>query len=333
MKKMQAGANIVIDQTESINVAINWLPQNIDIDVCAFVLDATGKVRSENDFIRRASAKDGFISLSEVPGKPSFLIKLPTIPQDVQKIIFAVSTQQSLSALFDLNIEIDNIAVFSPTLESVQSLILGELYLHNQQWKFRAVGQGFKQDLAFLANRYGAAIDDSLQSGAPDKASASAAETPSAHKSPLSRFEASIKAVKELSKAWVFYSLITFIVAELFLGGVVGQVVVGRFVPHTLTYTIEVVLILASFFIGGVIIGLISPKVRILEPAMGAFLCVLLTLSISFFSPYSFMRFTWAKLAIGGGCAFFLAFWGACLGEKISAKMGNRNSHEFFGDG
>lgn len=328
MNKMQAGANIAIDQSESINVAVNWLPQDIAIDVCAFVLDGAGKVR--NDFIRRANTRDGFISLSAVPGKQCFVIKVPEIPQDVKKIIFAVSAQQALSALFDLNIEIDNAAVFSPAFEAVQSLILGELYLHNQQWKFRAVGQGFKQDLAFLADIYGAAVDESPQTAAPDKAPENVEEN--RQTATLNSFEASIKAIKDLSKAWVLYSLITFIVAELFLGGLVGQVVIGRFVPHVLSYTIEVILILASFFIGGGIIGLISPKVRVLEPAMGAFLCVLLTLSISFFSPYSFMRFTWAKLAIGGGCAFFLAFFGASFGEKISAKMGNRNSREFFGD-
>lgn len=330
MNRMQAGANIAIGQSESINVTINWLPQDTAIDVSAFVLDGTDKVRSKNDFIRRANNKDGFISLSAVPGKQSFVIKLPEIPQDVKKIVFAVSTEHSLSALFDLNIEVDNIAVFSPTFEAVQSLILGELYLHNQQWKFRAVGQGFKQDLAFLASRYGGVVDEAPQTAAPDKASANVEEPE--HAATLNRFDASIKAIKELSKAWVFYSLITFIITELFLGGLVGQVVIRQFVPHVLSYTIEVVLILTSFFVGGVIIGLISPKVRVLEPAMGAFICVLLTLSISFFSPYSFMRFTWAKLAIGGGCAFFLAFFGASFGEKISAKMGNRNSREFFGN-
>lgn len=330
MNKLQAGANIAIDQRETVDVAVSWLPKDMSIDVCAFVLDDTGKVRSDDDFIRQANFENGFVKLSAVSGERSFVIKLPEIPRDVKKIIFAVSTQHSLLSLFDLNIQIDDTAIFLPELEAVQSLILGELYLYNQQWKFRAVGQGFKQDLAFLASRYGAVVDESPQTAAPDKASVNIEEAQ--HTATFNSFAASIKAIKELSKAWVLYSLITFIVAELFLGGLVGQVVIGHFVPHVLTYTIEMVLILASFFIGGVIIGLISPKVRVLEPAMGAFLCVLITLSISFFSPYSFMRFTWAKLAIGGGCAFFLAFFGARFGEKISAKMGNRNSREFFGD-
>jgi len=80
------------------------------------------------------------------------------------------------------------------------------------------------------------------------------------------------------------------------------------------------------------VIGLVSPKIRILESAIGAFLCVFLSLSISFFSPFGFMVFNLLKLIIGGVCAFFLAFHGAFLGEKISAKMGNRESKVFLGN-
>ncbi len=330
MNTMQAGANIVIDQREAVDVTVSWLPKEISIDVCAFVLDDTDKVRSDDDFIRQAHTGDGFIGLSVASGERSFIIKLTEIPQHVKKIVFAVSAQPSLLSLFDLNIQVDDDAIFLPELEVVQSLILGELYRHNQQWKFRAVGQGFKQDLAFLANRYGV-VTETNASGAT--AQAGAAKAPSAaHGAPLNRFEASVKTIKELSWAWVFYSLAVFIVTELVLGGIVGKLVMGSFVPHVLSYTIEVVLILAAFFVGGACVGLLSAKVRVLEPALGAFLCVLLTLSISFFSPYSFMRFSLIKLAIGGGCAFLLAFLGARLGEKVSARMGNRNSQEFFGD-
>lgn len=330
MNTMQAGANIAVDQREIVDVAVGWLPKDTSIDVCAFVLDDTGKVRSNDDFIRQANTGNGFIGLSEASGERFFVIKLPEIPQYVQKIVFAVSAQPSLLSLFDLNIQVNDAAVFLPELEAVQSLILGELYRHNRQWKFRAVGQGFKQDLAFLANRYGAVIDTKASQAT---ASSNAVEAqPAAHRAPLNRFEAGVKMIKELSWAWVFYSLAVFIVTELVLGGIIGKLVIGSLVPHVLSYTIEVVLILTAFFVGGAIIGLLSAKVRVLEPALGAFLCVLLTLSISFFSPYSFMRFSWIKLAIGGGCAFLLAFFGAWLGEKVSAGMGNRNSQEFFGD-
>jgi len=37
------------------------------------------------------------------------------------------------------------------------------------------------------------------------------------------------------------------------------------------------------------------------------------------------MGFTWAKVVIG-----FLACFGAYIGEKISARMGNKNSRDYF---
>ena len=39
--------------------------------------------------------------------------------------------------------------------ESVTSMMIGEIYLHNGIWKFHAVGNGVKEDLAGLCRRYG----------------------------------------------------------------------------------------------------------------------------------------------------------------------------------
>ncbi len=349
MNKIQTGANIAIDKTDSIDVIVSWLPQDLAIDACAFVLSGTEKVRSNDDFIyhNRLSHKEGFIRLATAAGKQVFHVDLAKIPQGVEKIVFAVAAENTLNQLFDLNITIDNLVSFSPTLESIQSLILGELYCRNQQWKFRAVGQGYAQGFTFLENRYGVHLEnEAAQTFIPAstnnrlsnqvaKVEANTSQqhtTPPTHRTIRGMIASNIKLIQSLSILWILYSLVVFIVVELFLAGFVGQVVVGRFVPHTLTYLIEVILIISSFFIGGAIVGIISPKIRILEPAIAAFLCVLLTLSISFFSPYRFMAFTWTKVAIGGGTAFFLAWFGAFLGEKFSARMGNKDSREYFGD-
>ena len=77
---------------------------------------------------------------------------------------------------------------------------------------------------------------------------------------------------------------------------------------------------LISYFIGGFIIGLISPGIRIYEPAVGAFLSVLVMLVLTFFTPYSFLHFSLLKVIIGGGIAFFLALSGAKLGEKLAGN-------------
>lgn len=383
MNKLQAGGNVVIDNPDSIDVLISWLPQNAALDVCAFVLNANHKVRNDDDFIfyNQPQAKGDFLRLMKDKNqRPYFQVELAKIPPQVEKIVFAATSNGSLATLFDLTIEVANLATFTPALEAMQSLVLGEIYLHKGQWKFRAVGQGFKQGLDALANHYGVTVDVDnadnnlaapIETVAMPKQNSTAIPKSSVIKigheadiqppaagqnltrtddSPvvkierefdtlppahphLSTLQISVKMLRELSWTWVFSSFGVFIVLELLLGGVIGGMVMGRFLPHFLTYQIEVLLILSSFFIGGAIVGLISPTVRVLEPALAAFGSVLLTFCISFFSPYHFMSFSWTKVIIGGGIAFALALFGARFGEIISARMGNKNSQEIFGDG
>ena len=126
---------------------------------------------------------------------------------------------------------------------------------------------------------------------------------------------------QSFSKKWMFASVAIFIGVELILGGLIGNVVVGRFLSRSLYFILQGVLNLVSFFIGGFIIGLISPGIRIREPAVGAFLSVSIMLCLSIFTPYSFIHFSLTKMLVGGVIAFSLALVGARLGEKI---VGNR---------
>lgn len=115
--------------------------------------------------------------------------------------------------------------------------------------------------------------------------------------------------------------MVIFIGIELILGGLVGELIVGRYVSHSLRFLLQGILNLASYFVGGLIVGVISPGLRIREPAVGAFFSVALMLSLSLFTPYSFIQFSLTKMLIGGLIAFVLALIGAELGEKIT---GNR---------
>ena len=124
------------------------------------------------------------------------------------------------------------------------------------------------------------------------------------------------------SKKWMIASAGIFIAVELFLAGLIGEVVVGRFLSISLRFLIQGLLNLVSFFIGGFIIGLISPGIRTREPAVGAFLSVALMLCLSFFTPYSFIHFSFSKMLIGGVVAFFLALAGARLGERVAGNIG-----------
>ena len=42
--------------------------------------------------------------------------------------------------------------------ENVTSMMIGEVYLHNGNWKFNAVGNGVSKDLAGLCRLYGVQI-------------------------------------------------------------------------------------------------------------------------------------------------------------------------------
>ena len=74
--------------------------------------------------------------------------------------------------------------------------------------------------------------------------------------------------------------MMIFIGAELFIGGPVGEYIVGRYTSLSLQFTQQGILNLLSYLIGGFIVGLVSPGLRIHEPAAGAFLSVALMLSL-----------------------------------------------------
>lgn len=124
---------------------------------------------------------------------------------------------------------------------------------------------------------------------------------------------------------WVLASMTLFIGTELLLGGLIGGAITGRFTSLNLQFMLQGLLNLVSYFVGGVLIGFLSPGLRIHEPAIGAFLSVALVLSLSLFTPYSFIRFSLTKMLIGGAIAFWLALAGAKLGERAA---GNRIPEE-----
>ncbi len=133
------------------------------------------------------------------------------------------------------------------------------------------------------------------------------------------------------SPLWVVLSLIIFVAIELLLGGVLGPMLVGRFISHQLSLKLQMFLMLGSYFFGGLLIGLISPGIRVLEPAVGAALAVIFTWVYSFFTPIRYYGFSLTRMLIGGGIAFVLALIGADLGERVAAKLGNKQSKYYAG--
>ena len=91
------------------------------------------------------------------------------MPADVEKIAITVTIHDAdarrqnfgqVSSAFircvnaDTNVEIARFDL-SEDASVETAMIFGEVYRHNGEWKFKAIGQGFKGGLAALAQHFG----------------------------------------------------------------------------------------------------------------------------------------------------------------------------------
>jgi hypothetical protein len=120
---------------------------------------------------------------------------------------------------------------------------------------------------------------------------------------------------------WVIASVVIFTAMELLIALVIAPaILVGKLASPMLQMRLQMLMHLGSFLLGGVAVGIVSPGVRLTEPAVGAFIAVMLTFMMSFFIPHHWMSFDLSRLMVGGGIAFVLAMAGAYSAEKW---MGN----------
>lgn len=170
MKKIISGQNAIVNASV-FEILVNCsmeMQDRKDIDVSAFLLNSRGKVSKDNDFIfyNNPKSESQCIHLNlDNPEVQFFTLDLSKIPFTVNKIAFIITVPVKFSFAKQLNISIKDILSFRPETKQMKekSLILGELYIHNDNWKFRALGMGFKGGLSPLATRYGVEVDNEKQ--------------------------------------------------------------------------------------------------------------------------------------------------------------------------
>lgn len=166
-----------------VHVGLGWDERatdgsEFDLDASAFLLNHQGKVRSDSDFIfyNQLESTDGSVKhmgdnrTGAGEGDDEvILLNLDGIPNDVQKIAFTVTIhdaekrQQNFGQVANafirlVNAETDEEVVRYDLTEdsSIETaLIFGEIYRHNEEWRFSAVGQGYAGGLAALCQQYG----------------------------------------------------------------------------------------------------------------------------------------------------------------------------------
>lgn len=171
---------------KNITVGLGWDPrvtdgQEFDLDASVFICGENDKVRSDADFVfyNNMSGADGSVKhmgdnrTGEGEGDDEQVtVDLSKVPGDIKKLAFAVtiheaeSRRQNFGMVSNAFIRIVNsdgdkeIARYDLGEDfSLEAAVLfGEVYRHNGEWKFKAVGQGFNGGLGPLASSFGVNI-------------------------------------------------------------------------------------------------------------------------------------------------------------------------------
>ncbi len=185
--EMQPGQNISISKHSpapaAVEIALNWDPAGtpLTLDSSAFALTGQGKVRDDGDFVfynQPALAGGG---IQRAGDGRAFTVAFAQIPAAIERIVVALTIDQgrqrgqSFGQLQQVRAEVRDasskavLATFPLVTKMMAetALIVGEFYLRNGEWKFRAVGQGFVGGLGPLARQYGVDVGDDPDAGAP----------------------------------------------------------------------------------------------------------------------------------------------------------------------
>lgn len=184
---LSKGGNVSLTKTDpnlkKVLIGLGWDVRTtdgteFDLDASAFLLNTRGKVRSDSDFIfyNNLRSVDGSVEhtgdnrTGEGDGDDEAIkINLAAVPNDVQKVAITVTIHDStvrsqnfgmVSQAFmrvvnaDTNVELARFDL-SEDASTETAMIFGELYRHNGEWKFKAVGQGYSGGLESMCSQYG----------------------------------------------------------------------------------------------------------------------------------------------------------------------------------
>lgn len=167
-------------------VGLGWDPRvtdgiEFDLDASVFVVGENGKVLDDNSFIFYNNKKSADGSVEHLGDNRSgagegddeqVLVKLTSLSSLVKKLVFAVTVhdaetrKQTFGQVANSFIRVVNkddgkeLARFdlSEDASTETAMIFGELYRSGEEFKFKAIGQGFAGGLKPLAEAHGVSI-------------------------------------------------------------------------------------------------------------------------------------------------------------------------------
>ena len=184
---LQKGGNVnrskEAPNLKKIVIGLGWDPRvtdgaTFDLDGSAFLLKADGKVRSDSDFIfyNNLKSSDGSVlhmgdnQTGQGEGDDERLVvDLEKVPAEIDRISVGVTIHDAearrqnfgmVGKAFIRCLNADGekeIARYDLSEDSSTetAMIFGEVYRSGSEWKFKAIGQGFKGGLGPLARSFG----------------------------------------------------------------------------------------------------------------------------------------------------------------------------------
>lgn len=151
---------------------------DFDLDTSAFLLDKNGKVTTDKDFVffnnlvhpsGAVKHMGDNLTGSGDGDDEQIIVDLAKIPENIEKIAFTVtiyeadSRMQNFGMVSNAYIRMSNEETGEEMIRydlgedysTETSMVLGELYRHNGEWKFHAVGDGFNGGLFDLCEKFG----------------------------------------------------------------------------------------------------------------------------------------------------------------------------------
>lgn len=184
-RTLRIGENAEISAASARIVIAHDIGDNQDVNLTAFLLGASGKVRDDDDMVFFNSSTHSSGAATYLPPSRNgnrlehqLLIDLGRLPNGCERIAVTLSEDSgrvSFADIGNLSATIDcagSLFTLLPgSFSSERGIIVLEMYVRNGSYKLRSVLQGFASGLAGLCGNFGVEVDDDGGTSSPASAS------------------------------------------------------------------------------------------------------------------------------------------------------------------
>ncbi|MGW5523044.1 AIM24 family protein [Gordonia sp. NPDC003950] len=166
MRQLSPGENTALP-TPSVTVSVRSASP---VNTSAVLLTSAGRVRTDADLIFYNQPSGAGVTYRAERGVDVITVDTARIPADIETVAIAASLDGTGPASFATAGRLDatvtpigageELAFRPDALTSEAAVVCLEIYRRGEQWKVRAVGQGYDAGLAGLATAFGISVDD-----------------------------------------------------------------------------------------------------------------------------------------------------------------------------